>query len=88
MEPHLLLLDEPTSGLAPMVVETLAGLIRDVIASGVSVVWVVEQDPEVALEVVDRACIMAGGELVSDLPKDRLADRQTLEQVLTGGIVP
>ncbi|MFB3739227.1 MAG: ABC transporter ATP-binding protein [Candidatus Velamenicoccus archaeovorus] len=88
MGPRLLLLDEPTSGLAPLAVEALAGLVRDVIVSGVAVVWVVEQDPEIALEIVDRAYVMAGGGFVSEVATGHIEDRRLLEQLLTGGTQP
>lgn len=84
MDPKLLLLDEPTTGLAPIVVENLSELIRQVVTSGVAVVWVVEQDPAVALKIVDRAYTMAAGEFVAELPKERFEDRRTLEELLTG----
>jgi branched-chain amino acid transport system ATP-binding protein len=83
MEPELLLLDEPTSGMAPK----MSALVRDVIVSiigeGMSVLWVVEQEPEIALEVVDRAFVMAGGEIVDSRDRASFGARSELGEFLT-----
>jgi branched-chain amino acid transport system ATP-binding protein len=84
LSPKLLVLDEPTMGLSPVMVERVTELIRSVIDSGVSVVWVVEQDPETALEVVDRAYVMAGGRLGQSLSGQALKTTD-LSSVLLGG---
>ena len=84
MEPQLLLLDEPTTGLSPVAIQRLTDVIGDIVRQGITLVWVVEQDPDVALELVDRAHVMAGGELIASFDKAELqsADLATL---LLGG---
>jgi branched-chain amino acid transport system ATP-binding protein len=84
LSPKLLVLDEPTMGLSPVMVDRVSDLIRSVIDSGVSVIWVVEQDPETALEVVDRAYVMAGGRLSASLDGQNL-DATALTSALLGG---
>ncbi len=83
MDPELLLLDEPTSGMSPK----MAALVRDVIVSiigeGMSVLWVVEQEPEIALEVVDRAFLMAGGQVVDSRDRASFGGRPELGEFLT-----
>lgn len=61
--PRLLLLDEPTIGLAPVIVETIAEIIRGIAASGVDVL-LVEQNAEMALSLADDAHILERGKLV------------------------
>ena len=62
-EPRLLLLDELSMGLAPIVVEELYGVVRNLAADGVTVV-VVEQFAEFALSVATWAVVMTGGRAV------------------------
>lgn len=87
MKPELLLLDEPTSGLAPRVVEDLVALIRETAESGVSVVWVVEQEPEMALAVADTAHIIAAGQIVATLTGDALTDKDYIASLVMAGPV-
>jgi branched-chain amino acid transport system ATP-binding protein len=62
-EPRLLLLDELSMGLAPIVVEELYGVVRNLATDGVTVV-VVEQFAEFALSVATWAVVMTGGRAV------------------------
>jgi branched-chain amino acid transport system ATP-binding protein len=62
-EPRLLLLDELSMGLAPIIVEELYGVVRNLAAEGVTVV-VVEQFAEFALSVATWAVVMTGGKAV------------------------
>ena len=64
MGPEVLVLDEPTAGLDPTARADLMDLIRRLKASGVTVVFVSHDLDEVA-EVVDRACVLEGGEVRS-----------------------
>lgn len=59
-DPALLLLDELSMGLAPMIVEELYGIVRQVAAEGVSIL-VVEQFARTVLGVADLAAIMLNG---------------------------
>ena len=72
LAPRVVLLDEPTTGLSPVMVDQVTDLIRAVIDSGVGVVWVVEQDPDTAFEIVDRAYVMAGGRIAATLVGEQL----------------
>ena len=62
-KPRLLLLDEPSMGLAPMIVETIFGIIRRINASGVTVV-LVEQNAAQALGLASRGYVMETGSIV------------------------
>ena len=84
MEPQLLVLDEPTTGLSPVAIQRLTGVISDIVARGITLVWVVEQDPDVALELIDRAHVMAGGELIASFDKGDLRSAD-LAALLLGG---
>src|SRR6185437_3591265 len=64
--PSLLLLDEPMEGLAPIVVQELAAVLRDLVAAGTIAVVLVEQHPRFALSLAPRALVMERGRLVHD----------------------
>jgi branched-chain amino acid transport system ATP-binding protein len=63
--PELLILDEPSLGLAPMIVENVFGVIREIKERGVSVLMV-EQHLEMALETADYAYIFERGWKVTE----------------------
>ena len=60
LDPQLLLLDEPSAGLAPLLVDMIFEKIRDVNASGVSVLMV-EQNAKKSLELADHAYVLVNG---------------------------
>jgi len=60
--PKLLLVDELSFGLAPMIVEQLFAILREVNQAGTSVL-LVEQFVHMALDNTDRAYVLAKGEL-------------------------
>ena len=61
--PKLLLLDEPSLGLAPQIVDDIFDLILRLKARGLTVL-LVEQDAVAALDIADRAYVMANGRIV------------------------
>jgi branched-chain amino acid transport system ATP-binding protein len=72
--PRLLLLDEPSMGLAPMIVETIFGIIGEIRSSGTTVL-VVEQNASQALRLADRGYVMENGRIVfGDTAKNLLHD--------------
>ncbi len=60
--PKLLLLDEPSAGLAPVVVQSIFGLVKRLRDEGYTVL-IVEQNIQQVLKVVDRAYLMEAGHL-------------------------
>jgi branched-chain amino acid transport system ATP-binding protein len=81
--PKLLLLDEPMEGLAPIVVEELAGVLRDLAAAGTMALILVEQHAELALSLAPRGVVMERGRIVHDGPAaGLLADRPRLDRWL------
>ena len=81
--PRLLLLDEPLEGLAPIVVQELMGLLRELAAAGGMAMVLVEQHAALALSVTTRALVMERGRVVHDGPSEDLrANPEALERWL------
>jgi branched-chain amino acid transport system ATP-binding protein len=79
--PKVLLLDEPTEGLAPVVIQGLTQLLRDLKQTGVAIL-LAEQNHQVALRTADRAAFMEKGRLVDELPADRARGSEVLHRIL------
>jgi branched-chain amino acid transport system ATP-binding protein len=60
--PRLLLLDEPSLGLAPLMVQRIASVIREINAQGTSIL-LVEQNASMGLSLSDRASVLDVGQV-------------------------
>tara|TARA_B100002052_G_C15721353_1_gene524296 strand:+ start:71 stop:847 length:777 start_codon:yes stop_codon:yes gene_type:complete len=76
--PKVLLVDEMSLGLAPIIVERLLPIVRDIASETGAGVLIVEQHVHLALEVADRAYVMSHGEIVLEGSAGELAERQDL----------
>jgi branched-chain amino acid transport system ATP-binding protein len=85
VNPRIVLLDEPTEGLAPIIVEELLGVLRNVIRNeGLSAI-VIEQRARKVLKITDHALILDRGMVVHGGSSSALiADPSTLERY--GGV--
>ncbi|MDA8291973.1 MAG: ABC transporter ATP-binding protein [Actinomycetota bacterium] len=73
-EPRLLLLDEPSMGLAPLIVREIFSIIREIRATGTTIL-LVEQNATQALRLADRGYVLENGRIVmSDTAGSLLAD--------------
>ncbi len=72
-QPKLLMLDEPSLGLAPLIVRDIFRIIRQLRASGVTIL-LVEQNARAALEVADYGYVLETGDLVLKGPAETLSD--------------
>ena len=61
-KPKLLMLDEPSMGLAPILVEQIFDIIRELHAAGTTIL-LVEQNAQAALSVADRAYVLETGRI-------------------------
>lgn len=64
LEPKILLLDEPTKGLDPFFKRTLAGILRKLVESGVTI-FMVSHDVEFCAEYADKCAMFFDGDIVS-----------------------
>ncbi len=69
--PRLLLLDEPSMGLAPLLVEEIFQVIRDLNEQGVTIL-LVEQNARSALAIADRGYVLETGRVVMAAGADEL----------------
>jgi branched-chain amino acid transport system ATP-binding protein len=73
-QPKVLLLDEPSMGLAPIMVDKIFEVVRDVSSQGVTVL-LVEQNARRALLIADRGYVMDSGEItMTGVGKEMLDD--------------
>lgn len=63
-EPKVILLDEPSLGLAPLIVESIFGIIQRLKNERRQTVMLVEQNAALALEVADEGYVMENGRIV------------------------
>ncbi len=83
--PRVLLIDELSMGLAPVIVESILPVLRTVADSAGTAIILVEQHVRLALEVADRAVVLAHGEVaLSDAASALAADPARLEQAYLG----
>jgi branched-chain amino acid transport system ATP-binding protein len=76
-DPKLLLVDELSMGLAPIVVENVLPSLRAIADDGVGVLMV-EQYAQLAMEIADRAYVLAHGQLVLEGAASDLANNMDL----------
>jgi branched-chain amino acid transport system ATP-binding protein len=82
-QPRLLLLDEPSLGLSPLITQAMFGAIRDVNASGMSVL-LVEQNVANALAIADRAYLLEEGRIVAEGTPDAVFADPALRRAYLG----
>ncbi|NCX13882.1 MAG: ABC transporter ATP-binding protein [Burkholderiaceae bacterium] len=80
--PKLLLLDEPSMGLAPLMVETIFGVIQNLNQHGMTIL-LVEQNARLALSMADRAYVLESGVItLSGTANELLNDDRVREAYL------
>ena len=77
-QPKILMIDEMSLGLAPIIVERMLPLVRQIADSTGAGVLLVEQHIHMALAVADRAYVMNHGVIVLEGPGPELAQRRDL----------
>ena len=82
--PKLLMLDEPSMGLAPILVEQIFEIIRNLHRAG-STILLVEQNAQAALSVADRAYVMETGKVVTTGSGQELLEDPAIKKAYLGG---
>ena len=82
--PTVLLMDEPSMGLAPILVEQVFDIIKEINSQGTTI-FLVEQNASMALEVANRGYVLQTGEVVlSDTAANLLQSEEVKEAYLGG----
>lgn len=81
--PRLLMLDEPSLGLAPLIVQNIFRLIREVNAAGTAIL-LVEQNARMALEVAHSGYVLESGRIVLEGPAAQLRENPHVQELYLG----
>ena len=82
--PSLLMLDEPSMGLAPILVEQIFGIIKDLHKAGTTIL-LVEQNAQAALSVADRGYVLETGRIVTSGTGHELLESPAIKKAYLGG---
>ncbi len=82
--PKLLMLDEPSMGLAPLLVEQIFDIIRQLHQAGVTIL-LVEQNAQMALSVADRGYVLETGKIVATGTGADLLRDEAVKKAYLGG---
>lgn len=81
--PRLLLLDEPSLGLAPLIVERIFEIIKQINTQGTTIL-LVEQNAHLALQLTDRGYVMETGEITIEGASPELLKDERVRQAYLG----
>jgi len=81
--PKLLLLDEPSMGLAPVLVERIFDIIKEINTQGTTIL-LVEQNANVALEIATRGYVMETGSIVNSSSAEKLREDPKVREAYLG----
>ena len=83
--PKLLLLDEPSMGLAPVLVERIFDIIKEINEQGTTIL-LVEQNAHVAREIATRGYVLESGNIVNAAPAEKLRQDPKVREAYLGEI--
>ena len=81
--PKLLLLDEPSLGLAPILVDTIFDVIRDINEQGTTIL-LIEQNAAKALQVANRGYVLETGRVVKEGTAKALLESPDVQRAYLG----
>lgn len=83
-KPKILMLDEPSMGLAPILVQQIFDIIKELHESGTTIL-LVEQNAEMALNIADRAYVLESGRIKLSGTGAELAQSDEIKKAYLGG---
>lgn len=83
-KPKLMMLDEPSMGLAPILVEQIFDIIKELHRAGTTIL-LVEQNAQMALSVADRAYVLESGSVKLSGTGAELAASDEIRKAYLGG---
>ncbi|XER15948.1 High-affinity branched-chain amino acid transport ATP-binding protein LivF [Sporomusa aerivorans] len=82
--PRILLLDEPSMGLAPLLVKEIFSIIKDINATGTTIL-LVEQNAHMALSIANKAYVLETGRITLSGDARELAESEEIRKAYLGG---
>jgi branched-chain amino acid transport system ATP-binding protein len=82
--PRLLLMDEPSMGLAPLLVKEIFAIIKEINASGTTIL-LVEQNAHMALSVAQKAYVLETGRITLSGTAKELSESEAVRKAYLGG---
>ncbi len=83
-DPSMILLDEPSLGLAPMIVEEIFGIVKQLRTQEKVTFLIVEQNATLALEFSDFGYVLENGSVVLQGPAGELRDNSDIKEFYLG----
>ena len=83
-KPHLLMLDEPSMGLAPLLVEQIFEIIKELNQAGTTIL-LVEQNARMALSIAHRGYVLETGRIVTSGTGEALLEDDAVRKAYLGG---
>ena len=84
-KPSLLMLDEPSLGLAPVIVQDLARIFKQINEDGTTIV-LVEQNANMALRLAERTYVIETGSIVKEGSSEELMNDDFISKAYLGGL--
>jgi len=85
LKPHILLMDEPSMGLAPVLVEAIFTVIRDLNKNEGTTILLVEQNAHMALKYAARAYVLETGRIVLSGTAKEISQNPEVKKAYLGG---
>lgn len=82
--PRLLLLDEPSMGLAPLLVQEIFNIIKEIKETGTTIL-LVEQNAKMALSIADKAYVLETGRISLEWTGKELLHSEAVQKAYLGG---
>ena len=82
-KPRIILMDEPSMGLSPIFVEEIFNIIKEISASGTTVL-LVEQNAKKALSIADRAYVLETGTIALSGDATELMNNESIKKAYLG----
>ena len=82
-KPKLMMMDEPSLGLAPIIVQSIFEIIRQINKSGITVL-LIEQNANMALQVADKAYVLETGQITLEVTGAELLENDSVREAYLG----
>ena len=81
--PKLLMMDEPSLGLAPLIVQQIFDIIKEINKAGVTII-LIEQNANMALKIADKAYVLETGSIVLEGSGEELLQNESVREAYLG----